>query len=171
MLSLFSPALAGAKLNLPALAKFEKSSPHAVPDDTRVARRPLGPFLYALTEKLTPRRNRRSSSHRVDEGGRGRRGRSSKPRAKKLEAALKSARIRKAVAVYHIVTAGASGRSPVRAVPVDAEAGAGAAAELLPEVSPDSAGDHARRVARRRAEGKRRQTGQGARGLPREASR
>jgi tRNA nucleotidyltransferase/poly(A) polymerase len=54
LLSLFSPAFAGPKLNLPGIQRFEKNS-RLLPDDpsTRTAR--FGPFLYALTEKLSPK--------------------------------------------------------------------------------------------------------------------
>jgi hypothetical protein len=54
LLALFSPALTGPKLNLPGIQRFEKNS-RLLPDDppSRTAR--LGPFLYALTEKLSPK--------------------------------------------------------------------------------------------------------------------
>ena len=60
MLALFSPALAGPKLNLPGVAKFEKNA-RMVPDDARWRAARYGPFLYTLTEKLSPKENRRSS--------------------------------------------------------------------------------------------------------------
>jgi tRNA nucleotidyltransferase/poly(A) polymerase len=104
LLVLFSPVLTGPKLNLPGVAKFEKLA-RMLPDDaqTRVAR--FGPFLYVLTEKLATR-ERQALPKSLD-----------MPkedvnlwlkldaRTKKLETALRSARIRKPSQVYHLVAA------------------------------------------------------------------
>ena len=90
LLALFSPALAGAKLNLPALAKFEKAA-RMLPDDHRWRAARLGPFLYALTEKLTPKEKQalikatELSKADVDAWQK------LEARAKKLETALRSA--------------------------------------------------------------------------------
>src|SRR5260370_34266948 len=54
LLALFSPALAGAKINLAGIGKLEKMS-RLLPDDLRTRAARFGPFLYALTEKLTPK--------------------------------------------------------------------------------------------------------------------
>jgi tRNA nucleotidyltransferase/poly(A) polymerase len=104
LLQLFIPALTGPKLNLAGLAKFEKLA-RMLPDDTRNRAARFGPFMYVLTEKLSPR-ERQALAKAVE---------LPKPdvdawtkleaRAKKLESALKSARIRKPSHVYHLVTA------------------------------------------------------------------
>jgi tRNA nucleotidyltransferase/poly(A) polymerase len=106
LLALFLPMLAGPKLNLQGLAKFEKLA-RMLPDDARTRAARIGPFLYVLTEKLTPRERQTlpkaiempkadvDAWHKLE------------ARAKKLESALKSARIRKPSQVYHIVAAAA----------------------------------------------------------------
>jgi tRNA nucleotidyltransferase/poly(A) polymerase len=96
------PALAGHKLNLAGLAKLDKIN-RLLPDDppTRAAR--LGPFLYALTEKLTPKEKqalvKALEVPRADLDA----WQKIEARSKKLETALRSARIRKASQVYQIV--------------------------------------------------------------------
>lgn len=103
LLALFSPALAGAKLNLQALAKFEKAV-HAVPDELRWRRARWGAFLCALTEKLSPKE--RAALIKTAELGKAdiEAWQKLDARSKKLDAALKSARIKKASQVYHLVT-------------------------------------------------------------------
>ena len=104
LLALFSPALAGPKLNLAGIGKFEKLA-RMLPEDalSRAAR--FGPFLYVLTEKLTPRERQTlpkaldMPKEDVDLWQK------LEPRARKLETALRSARIRKASQVYHLVAA------------------------------------------------------------------
>ena len=104
LLTLFLPMLAGPKLNLPGLAKFEKLA-RMLPDDTRARAARLGPFLYVLAEKLTPRERQalpkaiEMPKSDVDAWQK------IEARAKKLESALRSARIRKPSHVYHIVAA------------------------------------------------------------------
>jgi len=106
VLKLFAPALAGAKLNLAGLAKFEKLA-HMLPDEvrTRVAR--LGPFLWVLMEKLTPREKQAvlkiADLPKADAAA----FQKLEARAKKLETALRSARIRKPSQVYQIVSVAA----------------------------------------------------------------
>jgi tRNA nucleotidyltransferase (CCA-adding enzyme) len=102
LLALFLPMLTGPKLNLPGLAKFEKLA-RLLPDDTRSRASRVGPFLCVLTEKLSPRERQAlpkaialpkadvDAWHKIE------------ARAKKLESALRSQRIRKASQVYHIV--------------------------------------------------------------------
>jgi tRNA nucleotidyltransferase (CCA-adding enzyme) len=102
LLPLFSAALAGPKLNLHGIARFEKIS-RLLPDDahTRAAR--LGPFLYVLTEKLTPKEKQlliKTTEMRkadVDHWQK------LEARSRKLETALRGARIRKASQVYQIM--------------------------------------------------------------------
>ena len=88
------------------MAKFEKLS-RLLQDDlaTRAAR--LGPFLYVLTEKLSPKEKQalikatEMPKSDVDHWQK------LEARAKKLETALRSPRIRKASQVYQIVSAAA----------------------------------------------------------------
>jgi tRNA nucleotidyltransferase/poly(A) polymerase len=106
LLKLFSPALTGPKLNLPMLMKFEKAA-RGVPDDPRWRRARWGVFLGALAEKLTPKD--RSALVKATDLGKADLDAWQKlePRAKKLENALKSARLRKASQVYHLVSGAA----------------------------------------------------------------
>ncbi|HWQ54785.1 MAG TPA: hypothetical protein VN442_13955 [Bryobacteraceae bacterium] len=103
LLTVFSPALAGSKLNLPVLARLEKAN-RVFPDQegARVGR--VGPFLHALTEKLTPRERaelvRRTEMTRAEADS----WQKLEPRARKLEQALKSARVRKPSQVYQILS-------------------------------------------------------------------
>lgn len=102
LLALFSPALAGPKANAAGLAKFEKIA-RLLPEDTRSRNARWGPFLYALTEKLSPKE--KQAFAKGLELGKGDLDAWQKleARAKKLETALRSPRIRKASQVYHIV--------------------------------------------------------------------
>ena len=103
LLGLFSPALAGAKMNSQGLAKFEKIC-RLLPDDIRHRAGRLGPFLYVLTEKLTPKEKqglvKSTEMPKADLDA----WQKLDARAKKLETALRSARIHKASQVYHLVT-------------------------------------------------------------------
>jgi len=102
LLVLFSTTLAGPKANAAGLARFEKMS-RLLPDDIRSRTARWGPFLYALAEKFSPKEKQVFSKgldlgksdvdawQKLD------------TRAKKLETALRSQRIRKPSQVYHIV--------------------------------------------------------------------
>jgi tRNA nucleotidyltransferase/poly(A) polymerase len=100
---LFSPLLSGPKLNLAGIAKFEKLA-KLLPDDTLSRAARLGPFLYVLTEKLTAKervalvKGTALSRPDVDLWQK------LEARSRKLESALRSARIRKASQVYRIVS-------------------------------------------------------------------
>ncbi len=102
LLVLISPALTGPKLNLPGLAKFEKIC-RMLPDDVRHRAGRLGPFLYALTEKLAPKEKqalvKTTEMPKADQDA----WQKLESRSQKLETALRSARILKASQVYHIV--------------------------------------------------------------------
>jgi tRNA nucleotidyltransferase/poly(A) polymerase len=106
MLTLFSPALAGPKLNLAGVAKFEKVSRLTI-DDLRWRAARWGTFFYALTEKMPPKEKQalvkatELSRQDVDAGQK------LEAKAKKLETALRSARLKKASQVYHLVTGAA----------------------------------------------------------------
>jgi tRNA nucleotidyltransferase/poly(A) polymerase len=101
LLALFSPAL-GPKMNLPGLAKFDKIC-RLVPDDARWRAARFGTFMFALTEKFTPKERhaliKATEMPKADVAE----WQKLEARAKKLESALKSARIRKASHVYQIV--------------------------------------------------------------------
>jgi tRNA nucleotidyltransferase/poly(A) polymerase len=102
LLGLFSPALTGPRLNLASLTKLEKVV-RGAPDDLRWRRSRWGVFLCALTEKLTPKeragliKSTELAKADVDAWQK------LEARAKKLETALKSARLKKASHVYHAV--------------------------------------------------------------------
>jgi tRNA nucleotidyltransferase/poly(A) polymerase len=104
LLTLFSPALTGPKVNLPGLAKLEKIFRMA-PGEERWREARLGPFLHAMAEKLTPKEKQVFAKtvdlsaaevelwHKLE------------ARSKKLETALHSTRIRKASQAYHMIAA------------------------------------------------------------------
>jgi tRNA nucleotidyltransferase (CCA-adding enzyme) len=106
ILALFAPALAEDKLNLAGLAKLEKLE-HLLPDEAKNRAARLGPFLWVLTEKLAAKEKQAivktidlsktdaAAYEKLD------------AHAKKLETALRSARIRKPSQVYQIVGAAA----------------------------------------------------------------
>ncbi len=104
LLKLFSPALSGPKVNLAGMAKFEKII-RGFPDEPHWRSARLGPFLFVLTEKLSPKEEqsliRAAGLAKAEEEL----WRKLEARAKKLETALKAAGIRKASQVYHIVSA------------------------------------------------------------------
>jgi tRNA nucleotidyltransferase/poly(A) polymerase len=96
----------GSHFNIAAIAKLEKLA-RLLPDDsaTRAAR--LGPFLYALTEKMSPREKKaliaacELPKADIDLWQK------LEARARKLETALRSARIRKPSHVYHLLASAA----------------------------------------------------------------
>ena len=98
-----SPLLAAPKLNLAGMAKLEKIN-HMLPDDVQSRAARVGPFLYVLVEKLTPKEKQtlvkslEMPKADVDAWQK------LEARSKKLETALRSARIRKASQVYQIVS-------------------------------------------------------------------
>jgi len=102
LLELFSPALATGKLNGAGLQKFDKIW-GLLPDDVRWRNARLGPVMYAITEKLTPKEEQalvktcELAKSDVD------RWQKLEARSKKLENALKSPRIRKPSQVYQVV--------------------------------------------------------------------
>ena len=106
LLTLFSPVLAGPKVNLPGLVRLEKIV-RQLPDELPFRAGRLGPFLYVLGEKLSAKEKQaliKSTEMRKPEVDLWHR---QEARAKKLETSLRSARIRKASQVYFIVSAAA----------------------------------------------------------------
>ncbi|HEY7391463.1 MAG TPA: hypothetical protein VH640_23310 [Bryobacteraceae bacterium] len=102
LLTVFSPALTGPKVNWQGLAKLEKSS-RLPPDEPRFRKARLAPFLFALTEKLGTRE--RQALVKLAELSKAELDRWHKleASARKLESALRSARIRKASHVYFLL--------------------------------------------------------------------
>ena len=104
LLALFSAALSGPKNNAAGLARYEKLL-RMLPDDPRWRSARLGPFLYVLTEKLAPK-EKQALIHATE---------LSKAdadcwlklevRARKLETAVRSTKIRKPSHVYHLAAA------------------------------------------------------------------
>jgi tRNA nucleotidyltransferase (CCA-adding enzyme) len=107
LLALFSPALAGAKLNMPALTRLEKALA-IVPDEPRWRAGRLAPFLTAIAGKLSPREQQallapmHLSKSEVDHW------KKLDGRARKVETALRSARVKKPSHVYRIAAAAAA---------------------------------------------------------------
>jgi tRNA nucleotidyltransferase/poly(A) polymerase len=99
LLELFSPALAASKLNLQTLARLEKAARLVESANIPVAPQ-LGAFLLALTAKLTPKEKSglfkavEMPEADIDQMT------NLEPRARKLEQALKSARVKKPSHVY-----------------------------------------------------------------------
>jgi tRNA nucleotidyltransferase/poly(A) polymerase len=103
LLTLFSPALAGPKINLPGITRFERIS-RLLPDDVRSRAARLGPFLYALTERLTPKEKQALIASTEMPKTQVDRWQKLGARARKLETALRSARIKKPSQVYSLVS-------------------------------------------------------------------
>jgi tRNA nucleotidyltransferase/poly(A) polymerase len=102
LLALFSPALGGSKLNLQALTRLEKAA-HLVESANVDVPPQFGAFLLALTDKLTPKE--KSGLLKAVEMPKAEldRIRNLEPRARNLEQALKSARVKKPSHVYRIL--------------------------------------------------------------------
>lgn len=102
LLQLFSPDLAGAKLNHPGLQKLQKAR-QLVPFGIDIQLESMGLFLYFLTEKL-PAKDRAAFAKHI---GLSRREvdlwQKLEAKAKKLEKELKSAKLQKASKVYQVL--------------------------------------------------------------------
>jgi tRNA nucleotidyltransferase/poly(A) polymerase len=122
LLGLFSPALGGGKLNLPGLMKLDKAR-RMLPPDIEGYGLTWGPFCYVLTEKLSAKEKaqliRDVEMEKADQEA----WQKLPARAKRLEGALKSARLKKPSQIYQLLR-GAAGaeilfllyQSPVRLV-------------------------------------------------------
>ena len=106
LLALFSPALAENNANRAGLAKFDKIV-HMLPDDTEVRAARLGPFLFALTEKLSPREKQALAKHLEFSKADTNQWLQLELRSKKLASALRAPRIRKPSQVYQLVSTAA----------------------------------------------------------------
>lgn len=104
ILEIFAPAISGAKLNLTGIEKFEKLA-HLLPDEVKNRAARLGPFLWVLSEKLAAKEKpallKAVELSKADAAAY----QKLEAHSKKLETALRSARIRKPSQVYHIVNA------------------------------------------------------------------
>ncbi|HWB82743.1 MAG TPA: hypothetical protein VG675_01300 [Bryobacteraceae bacterium] len=106
LLALISPVLAGPKMNTPGLVKFERAA-RMLPDDAHARSARLGPFLYVLCEKFAPKEKQAFARHLEMRKQEVDLWQKLESRAKKLENALRSARIRKPSHVYQIVSVAA----------------------------------------------------------------
>jgi len=102
LMAQFSPALAGPKSNLAGLAKLEKLV-RLVPDEARFRAARLGPFLYVLLERLSPKEKQAFAKATEMRKPELELSQKLEARAKKLESALRSARLRKASQVYFVL--------------------------------------------------------------------
>jgi tRNA nucleotidyltransferase/poly(A) polymerase len=102
LLALFSPTLIGPKSNSVGMARFEKAI-RLIPDDIWSRNARWGPFLYALTEKFSPKEKQAFAKGleltKADLDA----WQKLEARAKKLETALRAPRIRKPSHVYHLL--------------------------------------------------------------------
>jgi tRNA nucleotidyltransferase/poly(A) polymerase len=105
LLALFSPVL-GAKMNHPALARLQKAEA-LLPDDYQWRAARFGVFMHALTANLTAKEKAALVKATEMPKGDVAEWQKLEARARKLESALKSARIRKASQVYQIVSTAA----------------------------------------------------------------
>jgi tRNA nucleotidyltransferase (CCA-adding enzyme) len=103
LLSLYSAAFAGAKLNYTGLAKLDKCR-RMLPSELHTADADWGPFLYVWTEKLTPKEKSALAKHTEMKKAEVDQWQKLPLRAKKLESALKSARLRKPSQIFAVLT-------------------------------------------------------------------
>ncbi len=103
LLSLFSPALAGPKLNLSGVSKLQKAR-QLIPFGVRFPVENLGLFLYALTEKLSPKEKAvlvKDTAMRKSEVDLWQK---LEARAKKLERELKAAKLTRPSQLYAVLS-------------------------------------------------------------------
>ena len=103
LLPLFSPALAGAKLNLAGLAKLEKAR-RQLPQESITPAASWGPFLHVLTEKLNAKEKQALIKQTEMRKAEVDAWQKLPARAKKLEGALKSARLKKPSQIYDLLS-------------------------------------------------------------------
>ncbi len=103
LLQLYSPALEGAKVNIPGLQKLQKAR-QTVPFGVDIHLEPLGVFLYFLAEKLSAKeraaliKSLGLSRKDVDQWQK------LEAKAKKLEKDLKSAKLQKPSHIYQVLS-------------------------------------------------------------------
>jgi len=103
LLALFSPALAESHAQRAGLAKFDKVV-RLLPDSPQVRAARFGPFLCALTEKLSAREKQALAKYLEFSRAENNQWMQLEARSKKLAAALRSPRIRKPSQVYQLVS-------------------------------------------------------------------
>jgi tRNA nucleotidyltransferase/poly(A) polymerase len=106
LLALFWPTLAEGHAHRAGLAKFDKIA-HLLPDETETRAARLGPFLFALTEKLSPREKQALAKHLELSKADTNQWLQLEARSKKLAAALRAPRIRKPSQVYQLISTAA----------------------------------------------------------------
>ena len=106
LLALFSPTLAAGHAHRAGLTKFDKIA-RMLPDETRTRAARFGPFLFALTEKLSPRERLALAKHLEFSKADTNHWLQLEARSKKLAAALRSPRIRKPSQVYQLISTAA----------------------------------------------------------------
>jgi tRNA nucleotidyltransferase (CCA-adding enzyme) len=102
LLKLFSPALAGAKLNIAGFQKLLKAK-QMIPFGADLKLENFGLFMYVLTEKLTPKEKSTLISSLGMSKDDVNQWQKLEARSKKLESVAKSARLQKASQVYHAI--------------------------------------------------------------------
>ncbi|MGA2183898.1 MAG: hypothetical protein ABSH47_12785 [Bryobacteraceae bacterium] len=102
LVTLFSPALAGPKLNLAGFQKLQKAK-QMIPFGADLKPENFGLFMYVLTEKLTPKEKAALVSALGMPKGDVNQWQKLEARTKKLESAAKSVRLQKASQVYHAI--------------------------------------------------------------------
>ena len=107
LFALFSPALTGAKLNLPGLQKLEKARRLLPQDGTSIAMN-WGPFVHVLTEKLSARDKQNLIKQTEMRKAEADAWQKLPARAKKLEAALRSPRLKKPSQVFDVISKAAA---------------------------------------------------------------
>jgi len=100
LLALISPALTGAKLNLAGLAKLEKAQKLLLPELGVVS---AGPFLHVLTESLNTKERQALIKQTQMRKAEVDIWQKLPARARKLETALKSARLKKPSQIYDVL--------------------------------------------------------------------
>jgi tRNA nucleotidyltransferase (CCA-adding enzyme) len=103
LLGLYSPALVGAKLNLPNLQKLQKSK-QLIPFGVDLRLDNMGLFLYFLLEKLTPKEKTDFAKSVGLEKAEIGKWQKLEARSKKLEKDLKSAKLQKPSHVYQALS-------------------------------------------------------------------
>jgi tRNA nucleotidyltransferase (CCA-adding enzyme) len=103
LLSLFSPALTGPKLNLPGFTKLQKTKQY-IPFGLDIRLDNASLFLYMLTEKLSAKERAALVAATKMEPQETQGWQRLEGRAKKLETELKSARLQKASQVYRLLS-------------------------------------------------------------------
>jgi tRNA nucleotidyltransferase/poly(A) polymerase len=101
LLGLFAPGLAGPKANPGGLAKLDKCAKMLPPSVSR--KEHFGPFLYALTEKLSPREKAGLIKNTAMQKAETERWQKIDARSKKLEKAARAPGLRKPSQVYSLL--------------------------------------------------------------------